>query len=56
METVDLSLPGEDYGRYTFGADDVVLIAMPSFGGLAPQAALAIKKACSVPKENELFL
>ncbi len=40
VETVDLSLPGEDYGRYEFGADDVVLIAMPSFGGLAPQVAL----------------
>jgi ferredoxin len=37
---IDLSVVGENYSKYTLEADDVVLIAMPSFGGLAPQVAL----------------
>ncbi len=39
-ETVDLSVPDDDYEKYTFTSEDVVLIAMPSFGGLAPKTAL----------------
>lgn len=40
VETVDLSMPGTDYAKAVFQAGDVALIAMPSFGGLAPQIAL----------------
>lgn len=39
-ETIDLSDPNEDYTKYIFQQEDVALIAMPSFGGLAPQIAL----------------
>lgn len=40
VQQADLSNAEEDYTRYSFSAEDVVLIAMPSFGGLAPQIAL----------------
>ena len=40
VETVDLSVPGGDGSQIVFGPEDVALIAMPSFGGLAPQIAL----------------
>lgn len=40
VETIDLSIPGKDESKYEFEAEDMVLIAMPSFGGLAPQIAL----------------
>ncbi len=40
VETVDLSAPGGDGSQIVFGPEDVALIAMPSFGGLAPQIAL----------------
>lgn len=102
---IDLSDPKADFSQYVINKDDNVLIAMPSFGGRAPAAAierlkkipgngakctlvcvygnrayedtlaemedaakecgfavaaavaaLAIKKACSVRKDNELFL
>ncbi len=39
-DTVDLSVPGADYGKITLQPEDAALIAMPSFGGLAPQLAL----------------
>lgn len=39
-ERIDLSSATDDYTKYHFNPEDVVLIAMPSFGGLAPQAAL----------------
>jgi ferredoxin len=37
---INLSVANEDYSKYKFETDDIVLIAMPSFGGLAPQVAL----------------
>ena len=40
VETIDLSVPGRDGGGIVFQPEDVALIAMPSFGGLAPQVAL----------------
>ncbi len=40
VETIDLSNAGEDYSKVVFQPEDVALIAMPSFGGLAPQIAL----------------
>lgn len=40
VETLDLSIAGEDVSRAAFQSEDVALIAMPSFGGLAPQIAL----------------
>lgn len=40
VEQIDLSVVSQDYGRYKFDPEDLVLIAMPSFGGLAPQVAL----------------
>lgn len=40
VETIDLSVADADYSKYACKADDVVVIAMPSFGGLAPAVAL----------------
>jgi ferredoxin len=40
VEKIDLSISGKDYSKYRLEAGDVALIAMPSFGGLAPQVAL----------------
>ena len=40
IETIDLALPDTDYSKISFESDCLVLIVMPSFGGLAPQLAL----------------
>lgn len=40
VETIDLSVPGTDYTSISFDNDSLVLIAMPSFGGVAPKLAL----------------
>lgn len=40
VDQIDLSGVSDDYAKYNFDSEDLVLIAMPSFGGLAPQAAL----------------
>ncbi len=40
VETVDLSDAEADFSKYMFKEEDVVLIAMPSFGGRAPAAAV----------------
>jgi len=40
VEKIDLSDANEDYAKYSCASDDIVLIAMPSFGGLAPQIAI----------------
>lgn len=40
VERIDLSVISDDYTKYSFAPEDVVLIAMPSFAGLAPQVAL----------------
>ncbi len=37
---IDLSDPKADFGKYTVNEDDMVLIAMPSFGGRAPSIAI----------------
>ena len=39
-ETIDLTAAGEDRSKVVFQPEDAALIAMPSFGGLAPQIAL----------------
>lgn len=39
-EKVNLAAPDGNYTGYSCRADDIVLIAMPSYGGLAPQIAL----------------
>ncbi len=39
-ETIDLSKADQDFTRYQFDSNDVAVVAMPSFGGLAPQAAI----------------
>ncbi len=39
-ERVNLAAAKGDYEKYRFSPEDVALIAMPSFGGLAPQTAL----------------
>ncbi len=51
---IDLSDAKADFGKCEISEQDMVVIAIPSFGGRAP--ALAIKKACAARKENELFL
>ena len=38
--TIDLSTPGTKYTDICFERDSLVVIAMPSFGGVAPQLAL----------------
>ena len=56
---IDLSNAKTDFTKCEIKQEDMVLVAMPSFGGRAPAVAIAgmaIKKACSVRKENELFL
>ena len=40
-ETIDLSSPTEDFSKYSFSADDIVLIAVPSFGGRVPSLAVS---------------
>ncbi len=37
---IDLSDPKADFEKYTVNEDDMVLIAMPSFGGRAPSIAI----------------
>lgn len=36
IETIDLTLLDTDYAKISFEKDSLVLIAMPSFGGVAP--------------------
>ena len=40
VETIDLSAPDIKYAEISFESEALVLIAMPSFGGVAPQLAL----------------
>ena len=40
VETIDLSFTDTDYAAISFDKNCLVLIAMPSFGGVAPQLAL----------------
>ena len=40
VDTIDLSVPDTNYADISFENDSLVLIAMPSFGGVAPQLAL----------------
>lgn len=40
VETIDLSVPDTKYTDISFERDSLILIAMPSFGGIAPQLAL----------------
>ena len=40
VDTIDLSIPDTNYADISFESDSLVLIAMPSFGGVAPQLAL----------------
>lgn len=42
VETVDLTNPWEDFSKYRFEPSDVVLIALPSYGGRVPE--LAVKR------------
>ena len=49
IETIDLTLPDTDYAKISFEKDSLVLIAMPSFGGVAPNLAL---KRASMLKGN----
>ncbi|MEY8427624.1 4Fe-4S binding protein [Lachnospiraceae bacterium 46-15] len=39
VETVDLSDPAGDFSKSSFAPEDVVLIALPSYGGRVPAAA-----------------
>ena len=40
IKTIDLTLLDTDYAKISFEKDSLVLIAMPSFGGVAPSLAL----------------
>ena len=50
----DLSDPAVGCTVLQLDAQDLALIAVPSFGGRVP--ALVIKKACLVRKECELYI
>ncbi|MDE6595697.1 MAG: 4Fe-4S ferredoxin, partial [Oscillospiraceae bacterium] len=39
FETVDLTDPNKDFSEYCFEKDDIVLIALPSYGGRVPAVA-----------------
>lgn len=39
VETVDLSNPANDFSKYHFEPEDIVLIALPSYGGRVPALA-----------------
>lgn len=39
VETIDLSAPAGDYSKCRFAPEDVVLIALPSYGGRVPAVA-----------------
>ena len=39
VETIDLSDAEDDFSQYIFKAEDVVLIALPSYGGRVPAVA-----------------
>lgn len=39
-EALDLSDPTTDYSSFSFGAEDLCLIGVPSFGGRVPQTAV----------------
>lgn len=39
VETIDLSDPTKDFSKYSFDPEDVVLAALPSFGGRVPALA-----------------
>lgn len=39
VTNIDLSNPKDDFSEYSFNSEDVVLIAMPSFGGRLPAVA-----------------
>ena len=40
-KTIDLSLPRVDYSQVALTEEDTAILAVPSFGGLVPQPALA---------------
>ena len=40
VEDIDLSIVDKDYNDVSLNSNDLAVIAMPSFGGLAPQLAL----------------
>ena len=42
VETIDLCNAEADFSQYSFKAEDVVLIALPSYGGRVP--AVAVKR------------
>lgn len=39
VETVDLSDPAGNFSKYSFDSEDIVLIALPSYGGRVPAVA-----------------
>lgn len=39
VETIDLTDPSKDFSEYHFEKEDIVLIAVPSYGGRVPSAA-----------------
>lgn len=44
-DSIDLSLPECNYGKYQFQKEDICLIGVPSFGGRVPAVALERLKA-----------
>lgn len=40
VEQIDLTKVDTDFSKYKFAPEDNVLVAMPSFGGLAPEVAI----------------
>lgn len=40
-EEIDLSIAGENYTKYSFQKEDLCIVAVPSFGGRVPAAAIS---------------
>ena len=55
VRDIDMSKTDLDFNSISLTEEDIAVIAMSSFGGVAPQLALD-RSACSVRKECELFI
>ena len=41
VQEIDLTIPATDYNRYSFRADDICVVAVPSYGGRVPAPAIS---------------
>ena len=41
VQEIDLTVPGTDYSQFSFCAGDICVVAVPSYGGRVPAAAVS---------------